>query len=361
MDPVIAKMAAQMALRLARSRGSIYLVVALVVTGMLATVATVFGPWMLTTEIAASMRGRGQAQYQAGAACAVQVGDLPSVAGMSPTQIRNAKIIWTVALQMSAGQQGAIIGIATALQESTLRNLHYGDRDSLGLFQQRRHWGSVAVREDPVKSSRLFFAALLKVKGWRQMSVAMAAQSVQRSAYPTAYANQEKLAASLVTLIQSKTQNPPAKDTIGSACGDRQVGPPAVHTGRVVLPESHYVLTARFGQCSSHWANCHTGLDFADPTGTPIHAVMDGKVIWTGWGGAYGNLTKVKDAGNIQTWYAHQSAFNVKIGQTVAAGQTIGRVGATGNTTGPHVHLEVRLSDVPVDPYKWLVAHGVTP
>jgi murein DD-endopeptidase MepM/ murein hydrolase activator NlpD len=131
--------------------------------------------------------------------------------------------------------------------------------------------------------------------------------------------------------------------------------------GPIVLPVDHYVLTARFGQCGSHWANCHTGLDFAAPEGTPIRAVMNGTVVWTGWGGAYGNLTKIQNAGNLQTWYAHQSAIGVKVGETVSAGQIIGRIGATGNATGPHLHLEVRTNGTPIDPQQWLTVHGVKP
>ena len=126
-------------------------------------------------------------------------------------------------------------------------------------------------------------------------------------------------------------------------------------------PVDHYVLTARFGQCSSHWAHCHTGLDFAAGTGTPIRAIMGGTVVWTRWGGAYGNLTKIQHPSGVQSWYAHQASRTVKMGDVVTAGQVIGRIGATGNVTGPHLHLEVRTKGTPVDPDRWLSAHGVAP
>jgi murein DD-endopeptidase MepM/ murein hydrolase activator NlpD len=88
---------------------------------------------------------------------------------------------------------------------------------------------------------------------------------------------------------------------------------------------------------------------------------MSGIVIFTGVGGSYGNLTKIQHGGGVQTWYAHQSDTDVEAGDTVTAGQIIGRVGMTGNTTGPHLHLEVRARGLPVDPERWLNARGVAP
>ena len=127
-------------------------------------------------------------------------------------------------------------------------------------------------------------------------------------------------------------------------------------------PVDHYVLTARFGQCSSHWAHCHTGLDFAASTGTPIRAIMSGTVIWTTWGGAYGNLTKIQHPNGVQSWYAHQSSRRVQMGDVVTAGEIIGRVGSTGNTTGPHLHLEVHPhGGDAIDPEDWLPQHHLHP
>lgn len=354
-------MALQLAATLGRSRGLRYLLIAVVVTAVVAGMAVVFGPWVMTVEIAASMRGSTSQQGGDAGSCPVQIGgNAPPAHGFSSEQVGNAKIIWTVARQLSDGERGAVVGIATALQESSLRNLPYGDQDSVGLFQQRAGWGSRAARMNPVESSRLFFHALNKIKGWQQLPIGVAAQTVQRSAFPSAYDDQIQPAVGLVSFLETKfAPGSAGADTItGSDLCDTGSG---TGLGRIVLPVDHYVLTARFGQCSFHWANCHTGLDFAAPVGTPIHAVMGGKIVWTGWGGAYGNLTKIQHADNVQTWYAHQSAIDVKVGETVTAGQTIGRVGATGNTTGPHVHLEVRTNGTPVDPDKWLTDHGVKP
>jgi murein DD-endopeptidase MepM/ murein hydrolase activator NlpD len=128
------------------------------------------------------------------------------------------------------------------------------------------------------------------------------------------------------------------------------------------LPTEGYHLTARFGMTSGLWSSFHTGLDFAAPTGTPIFAVAGGRITETGWAGSYGNRTVETLPDGTELWYAHQSAIGVKVGQVVTGGQTIGEVGSTGNTTGPHVHLEVRPhGGDPVDPYPALVAHGLHP
>jgi len=131
-----------------------------------------------------------------------------------------------------------------------------------------------------------------------------------------------------------------------------------------VLPVTRgvYHLTSRFGECSSLWAHCHTGLDFAAASGTPIHAVADGVVTETAYAGAYGNRTVMRLEDGTELWYCHQTAFATAPGRKVRAGQTIGYVGATGNTTGPHLHLEVRPGGGdPVDPFQALVVHGITP
>jgi hypothetical protein len=130
--------------------------------------------------------------------------------------------------------------------------------------------------------------------------------------------------------------------------------------GPAVLPLASFRLTSRFGQCGSLWARCHTGLDFATGSGQPIRAVLGGRVVAAGsCGCAYGRLTKVAVNGDLQMWYAHQSAQRVQVGDVVRTGQVIGAVGATGNTTGPHLHLEVRVKGSPVDPEAWLRRQGL--
>lgn len=128
------------------------------------------------------------------------------------------------------------------------------------------------------------------------------------------------------------------------------------------LVRGTYALTGRFGQCSGLWSHCHTGLDFAAPTGTPIRSVAAATVRKVGYAGAYGIRTIVTLDDGTQVWYCHQNNTSVAPGQRVRRGDRIGAVGATGNVTGPHLHLEVRpRGRAPVDPRTALIAHNVHP
>ncbi|RPK48674.1 Murein DD-endopeptidase MepH precursor [Streptomyces sp. ADI92-24] len=119
-------------------------------------------------------------------------------------QIPNAKTIQATGVAMNIPARGQIVALATALQESGLRNLAYGDRDSLGLFQQRpsQGWGTANEILDPVHSSTKFYEALKKVSGWQSLSVTQAAQAVQKSGFPEAYAKWEPLATALQQAIE---------------------------------------------------------------------------------------------------------------------------------------------------------------
>ncbi|WBQ06316.1 M23 family metallopeptidase [Kribbella sp. CA-293567] len=131
---------------------------------------------------------------------------------------------------------------------------------------------------------------------------------------------------------------------------------------RVVLPTTGYRITATFGQGGGRWANDHTGLDFAAPIGTPIRAVLAGEVIQADYQGAYGRQVKVRHSDGTVTSYSHMSAFSVSIGDSVSAGEQVGAIGVTGNTTGPHLHFEVLLGgDNQINPKPWLSEHGVNP
>ena len=128
------------------------------------------------------------------------------------------------------------------------------------------------------------------------------------------------------------------------------------------IPTSGYHLTARFGMAGGLWSSNHTGLDFAAPSGTPIMAVANGVITKTGSAGAYGNQTIQTLDDGTEIWYCHQTDIGVRVGQVVTGGQQIGTVGSTGNTTGPHLHLEVRPGGGdPVDPDTALAYHGVKP
>lgn len=128
------------------------------------------------------------------------------------------------------------------------------------------------------------------------------------------------------------------------------------------LPLEGYRITARFGYSSSLWADTHTGLDMAAPYGTPVVSVANGVVRSAGWDGSYGNKVAVTLEDGTEVWYAHMSSISVTDGESVSAGQQVGAVGSTGNSTGDHLHLEVRPgAGDPVDPFAALQAHGLSP
>ncbi|NEB75041.1 M23 family metallopeptidase [Streptomyces sp. SID14478] len=130
------------------------------------------------------------------------------------------------------------------------------------------------------------------------------------------------------------------------------------------LPVASYTITGTFGQPGSMWSSgYHTGLDFAASTGTPIYAVHSGTVTEAGWAGAYGYRTIITLDDGTELWFCHQSSLNVSAGQKVSTGDVIGRVGATGNVTGPHLHLEVHPGGdaTGIDPAVWLRGKGLTP
>ncbi|HKA68590.1 MAG TPA: M23 family metallopeptidase [Actinomycetes bacterium] len=125
------------------------------------------------------------------------------------------------------------------------------------------------------------------------------------------------------------------------------------------LPTHNYDLTARFGAGGGLWSGLHAGLDFAAPPGTPVRAVTSGRVIEAGWDDAYGWRIALRHRDGAETWYCHLSEMLVTDGR-VAAGQRIGRVGSTGNSTGPHLHFEVHpYGGSAVDPLPWLDSHGL--
>ncbi|MEV8514206.1 hypothetical protein [Dactylosporangium sp. NPDC051484] len=138
------------------------------------------------------------------------------VGGLAQTEMNNAVTIIQVGQQLDLPHRAFVVAIATALQESHLRNLANpnvpdslnlpnegvgSDHDSVGLFQQRPNWGSVTQLMNPAESARRFYAALMKVSGWEQMPVTVAAQTVQVSAFPDAYAKWQTLAEQVVSAV----------------------------------------------------------------------------------------------------------------------------------------------------------------
>ena len=113
-------------------------------------------------------------------------------------------------------------------------------------------------------------------------------------------------------------------------------------------------ITSRYGVSSSIRSSRHTGLDIAATKGTPIKVVADGTVTFARYNGSYGYLVKVNHGNGVETWYAHTSKMYVTVGQEVKAGDVIALVGSTGNSTGPHLHFEIRINGEHVNPQNYL-------
>ncbi|GAA2466131.1 M23 family metallopeptidase [Streptomyces lavendulocolor] len=134
-----------------------------------------------------------------------------------------------------------------------------------------------------------------------------------------------------------------------------------------VKPVARYTLTASFNQGGAMWSHKHSGQDFAVPVGTVVKAAHSGVVVKAGPNGggdgpAYGNAVVVKHAGGTYTQYAHLSKINVRVGETVKTGETIARSGNTGNSSGPHLHFEIRTTPnygSALNPAKFLRGEGV--
>ena len=278
-------------------------------------------------------------------------------------QKRNASVITNVARSRSLPPRAAVIGVATAIQESMLKNIRYGDRDSQGLFQQRpsQGWGTVAQVTDPIYASNSFFERLAKVDKWQTKPLTKAAQNVQRSGFPDAYAKWEKTAGELVVkswgrhAVLSTTSGCDAVENAADSTGAK---------GGWALPVENSRVTTPYKAGGGMWSSgSHTGVDFPVATGTRVQAVGTGTVVEAGWGGAYGNNVVIKMSDGKYTQYGHLSKISVTKGQPVKARQQIGVSGATGNASGPHLHFEARTGPAygsDINPVGYLRSHGLS-
>ncbi|MGW2561007.1 M23 family metallopeptidase [Streptomyces sp. NPDC001514] len=129
---------------------------------------------------------------------------------------------------------------------------------------------------------------------------------------------------------------------------------------KFALPVSQHGLSAYYGQAGVNWMSMHTGIDFPVSYGTPVMAATDGTVR-TQWNSAYGNMAIVTAADGTETWYCHLSSTKIRSG-SVKAGDVIAYSGNSGNSTGPHLHFEVRPGGgSAIDPLSWLRNHGLNP
>ena len=317
-----------------------------------------------------------------GPACAAAGGPGTGSAGLDTLddgQRANGRLVVHVGIAQGVPPRAWVIAVATAMQESRLRNLpHLGeanDHDSLGLFQQRpsQGWGTPEQILDPRHATESFYRALMRVPRWHEMPLTEAAQAVQRSAYPDAYARHEPLAASMVDDVV-----PGAAAVAGFDPAVRCAGDGEVTAAGWVRPAdgpvwSGFRTTARPE---------HYGIDIGAGRGAEVRAASDGTVILVTCdasrngqpygcdvdGGAdvagCGWYLDILHAGDVVTRYCHLAREPaVAPGERVAAGQPIGLVGSSGHSSGPHLHFEVELRGGgrrrQTDPVAFLADRGV--
>jgi Membrane proteins related to metalloendopeptidases len=195
------------------------------------------------------------------------------------------------------------------------------------------------------------------------------AEQQQASADAEAKAAEEKAAAEKAAALAAKQQSAAEAEAAAKEKAAKEAAAKKAEAERLAklaasytLPTASYTITSTFGEAGSMWSSgYHTGLDFAAPTGTPVKAVHSATVKSAGWSGSYGYRTVLELDDGTEIWYCHQSSMDVVAGQHVNTGDTIGRVGATGNVTGPHLHLEVHTADgTGVDPMTWLTGKGLS-
>jgi murein DD-endopeptidase MepM/ murein hydrolase activator NlpD len=310
-----------------------------------------------------------------GAGCAATLGtsgpaeaplsQLPAIDGFDTEQVSNVVTILNVGSAKGVPPWGWVIAVATALQESGLRNPAGGADDSIGLFQQRpsQGWGTAQQLADPGYQAGKFFDKLLTIPGWEELPPAEAAQRVQVSAYPDAYAKHTDAATRLVNQVATALGLP----AISNECTTGQGWTQPVH--------APIVSGFRTPQRPSH-----DGVDLGARRGTPVQAASAGTVTVVrcnvvpeshgcdidgspqipgcGW------YVDIEHTGGVVTRYCHMLTRPiVQEGQYVNTGQVIGLVGSSGHSSGPHLHYEVHIgshaSDSAIDPVNFMEERGV--
>ncbi len=308
------------------------------------------------------------------------------VGGLTSMQLANAGAVIAEGRRRNLPARAVVIALAVASQESGFKNYandgagsdlsidqlgieqslelpHEAvgtDHGSIGVFQQQwPWWGTMGDLMNPSTSAGKFYDALLQVPGWQGLPLTVAAQKVQRSAYPDAYADDERLARQLLGAPGAATAvNASSTVESRSSCVE------SVDHGAVAFPlprGTPFRDNRNWGGQGAHWVRMHTGTDLSVACGTPVLAATSGRVIVRtdqSWSGRW--LVQISTGiGQLTTWYAHMRAVTVSPGDTVAAGQKIGEVGSEGNSTGCHLHFEVHpeggsIYQDSVDPTRWL-------
>lgn len=366
-------------------------VVAVLLLGVL------FGPATCLVGIAVLLNPAAQASCLA--ATGLNLGAVPTaltVTGTAGSNLRlsreqlerAATIIETGSRIPGVGRKGLVIALMAGLAESRLQMLSNtdafpesgtfpndgdgSDHDSLGIFQMRPSagWGTVEDLMDAAFQTRAFFGGpsgpnhgsprgLLDLPNWHEFDEGVAAQAVEVSAHPDRYAPFKSTAERIIAVLTTGDSYKQGADA------------EIAETTSVVFPQPDRVgiRTSRFGMRDDPVTGkkrLHTGIDFAAPSGTPILAVADGEVFFAGKADGYGHIILINhtiDGQQVSSGYAHMFGDQIYVehGDHVTAGQHIADIGTSGNTTGPHLHFEIRpgggWSD-PIDPEPWFNSQG---
>ena len=198
----------------------------------------------------------------------------------------------------------------------------------------------ISARTDEARTARDWLAA--------NRDTLSAARELKQSAVVSSRETREEYLAEVDALAAQSA-------SLAAAIRDAQAGAGSTGTGApsaagLIWPVDGVVVSG-FGL---RWGRMHEGIDIAASSGTSIRAAAAGTVIYAGWLGGYGNLVVIDHGNGLATAYAHASSILVGVGQQVAQGETVSLVGSTGNSSGPHLHFEVRVNGAAVDPLLYL-------
>jgi murein DD-endopeptidase MepM/ murein hydrolase activator NlpD len=335
-------------------------------------VAIVLTPVLLTGGLLTAVVVGSRSDPTSTGACTpvggpISVAGVPSdpVAGYSGEQLVNAALIVRAGQALGVDARGQAIGLMTAMGESSLLVLDHGDAvgpDSRGLFQQRDNgqWGSYADRMDATTSATNFFRALLRVPDWETLPPTLAAHQTQHNADPYYYTRHWDAAVDVLEALGGATATGIAKGTGMLVCTGS--APFTVRADGWTAPAAG-PMTSPFGareDPTGGGAQFHAGIDLAPGCDAPILAAAAGTVVRAGAASGFGNLIVIDHGSGVVTRYGHMEddGLLVVVGQPVAAGQQIARIGSNGDSTACHLHFEVLVNGTPVDPVPFLAEQG---
>jgi murein DD-endopeptidase MepM/ murein hydrolase activator NlpD len=305
------------------------------------------------------------------------------VQGYTAEQVTNAQVILDVGAERNVSARGQTIAVMTALGESSLRNLTYGDdihgvrnpdgtpTSSVGLFQQQAWYGTAVQRLDPRYAAGRFYDDLLAVPGWQAMEPTIAAHRAQRNANPYHYERYWGPAVDLVNTLAGYDVTGLTQDAALSPCAlaTAGIGVTAAGWANPVTGQ----VTSKFGARHTGIPGAstnHAGIDLAADCLTPVFAAADGIVVDAGRVDGMGNRIRIDHGGGITTTYAHLMSGTLRVspGDTVTGGTHIASMGGdknldplgAGTSSGCHLHFEVRINDTATDPAAFMDERDIT-